>query len=347
MPDNLFLYIGIGAVLVIGVVVVIFVLRPKPTAVEERLGRYTDAGVLEESFKEDEAKDKPTERTSPIGEILNNLIQSRGLGGGVRSKLQRANIKLNLGEYYAMMVIAIVGGAFIGALLALVPECGTDIGCLIAEGGRGSTIVVSIIGAGLGYIAPGMYLSKQTKGRLKAFNNQLADMLALMVNSLRAGYSIMQSMEAVAKEAPPPVSEEFRRVVQEVQLGLSLPDALDHLLERVRSDDLDLVVTAINVQREVGGNLAEILDTMAFTIRERVRIKGEIMVLTSQGMMTGGVISFMPFALMGILYLINRPFISSFWAPENQPLGFIMLAIAFIMIAAGWGIIQKVVSIEI
>ena len=118
------------------------------------------------------------------------------------------------------------------------------------------------------------------------FNDQLADMLNLMVNGLRAGYSTMQAMEAVSKELPAPICDEFRRVVQEMQLGVPMEHALDNLLRRIPSDDLDLVVTAINVQREVGGNLAEILDTISYTIRERVRIKGEIATLTAQGMLS-------------------------------------------------------------
>src|SRR5690606_32712742 len=111
---------------------------------------------------------------------------------------------------------------------------------------------------------------------LQHFNDQLADMLNLMVNGLRAGYSTMQAMEAVSREMPAPISDEFRRVVQEMQLGISMEVALDNLLRRIPSDDLDLVITAINVQREVGGNLAEIMDTISYTIRERVRVKGEI-----------------------------------------------------------------------
>ena len=118
---------------------------------------------------------------------------------------------------------------------------------------------------------------------LRAFSDQLGDSLNLMVNGLRSGYSVLQAMEAVSREMPPPISAEFARVVQEVQIGLPLDQALGNMLRRIKSDDLDLVITAINVQREVGGNLAEILDVISFTIRERVRIKGEVRTLTAQG----------------------------------------------------------------
>ena len=135
----------------------------------------------------------------------------------------------------------------------------------------------------LGWFAPRWFMSYRQGARLRAFNDQLGDALNLMVNGLRSGYSVMQAMEAVSREMPPPHCREFGRVVQEVQIGLSLDQALANMLRRIKSDDLDLVVTAINVQREVGGNLAEILDVISFTIRERVRIKGEIRTLDGAG----------------------------------------------------------------
>ena len=143
-------------------------------------------------------------------------------------------------------------------------------------------------------------------------------MANLMVNGLRAGYSTMQAMEAVSKELPAPISDEFRRVVQEMQLGVNMQTALDNLLRRIPSDDLDLVVTSINVQREVGGNLAEILDTISYTIRERVRIKGEIRVLTTQVMYSGRFLSLLPLIVMGVLYLLNREYMMEFSTRKQQ-----------------------------
>ncbi|MEK7312608.1 MAG: type II secretion system F family protein, partial [Chloroflexota bacterium] len=206
---------------------------------------------------------------------------------------------------------------------------------------------LSIIGGAIGLYAPNFYVGWRKGGRLKAFDNQLGDTLNLLVNALRSGYSVLQAMEAVAKELPPPMSVEFRRVVQEIQLGLPMEAALEHLLNRIASEDLDLVITAINVQREVGGNLAEILEVISHTIRERIRIKGEIAVLTSQGMATGWAITLMPIALMGILSIVNRPYIGEFFKPINQPCGWGLLALCAIMIATGGAIIKKIVSIEV
>jgi tight adherence protein B len=136
-------------------------------------------------------------------------------------------------------------------------------------------------------------------------------MLNLMVNGLRAGYSTMQAMEAISKELPSPINDEFRRVVQEMQIGIPMETALENLLRRIPSPDLDFVVTAINVQREVGGNLSEILDNISFTIRERVRIKGEVRVLTSQVRTSGSVLSLIPFFLTLVLWFLNPEYLLS------------------------------------
>jgi tight adherence protein B len=171
-------------------------------------------------------------------------------------------------------------------------------------------------------------------------------MLNLMVNGLRAGYSTMQAMEAVSKELPAPISEEFRRVVQEMQIGIPLETALDNLLRRIPSDDLDFVITAINVQREVGGNLSEILDTISFTIRERVRIKGEVRTLTAQVRTSGTVLSFIPFGLTLILWFLNPEYLMSF----NQAGTFCTAIVACVVIGlvgSGYFVMMRIADIEV
>jgi tight adherence protein B len=160
-------------------------------------------------------------------------------------------------------------------------------------------------------------------------------------------------MEAIATELPPPVSVEFERVVQEVRLGLSVPQALANMLRRMPSEDLDLVITAVNIQREVGGNLAEVLDTISFTIRERVRIKGEIRTLTAQGRLSGWIVSLLPFALALILLAINPRYMSGLWARVPPmilgviPCGWIVVGIGVVMMAVGIYVIQRIVDIEV
>jgi tight adherence protein B len=180
--------------------------------------------------------------------------------------------------------------------------------------------------------------------RLRKFNDQLGDTINLLVNSLRSGYSMPQAMETVAGDMPPPISEEFRRVGIEISLGVSLEQALDNMLRRVNSPDLDLLITAIGVQHEVGGNLAEILEIISHTIRERVRIHGEIKTLTAQGEITGYVLSGLPFALTGVLFLMNREYMMRMF---TTPCGWIMSGVAITIIVLGFVVMKKVVQVEV
>jgi tight adherence protein B len=172
-------------------------------------------------------------------------------------------------------------------------------------------------------------------------------MLGLMVNGLRAGYSVMQAMEAVSKELPPPISDEFRRVVQEIQIGLPIERAMDNLYRRIPSEDLDLTITALNVQREVGGNLAEILDTISYTIRERVRIKGEIRVLTSQVVYSSRFLSSMPILIAVALWFMNRPYMMMFFNPDSRMIGIPVLIFGGMMIFGGYMVMNKIADIEV
>jgi tight adherence protein B len=203
-----------------------------------------------------------------------------------------------------------------------------------------------LIGFVTGFLAPRFYVRRQQGIRLNKFNEQLSDMLNLMVNGLRAGYSTMQAMEAVSKELPPPISDEFHRVVQEMQIGIPMETALANLLRRIPSDDLDFVITAINVQREVGGNLSEILDTISFTIRERVRIKGEVRVLTSQVRYSGSFLSLIPIFLTVALWFLNPQYLMSF----NRAGPFctaIVAVIVVLLISSGYFIMMKIADIEV
>lgn len=310
----------VGLLLAGGLVVFGFVSsRNQPSVVQERLGRYTDASAKVAVAEPSAAAAKP--RQSPLGERLNEMLRNRSFFGKVQGNLNAADLKINVGEFFAAASLCCLAGVLLGAVAAVVPDCASNrdgaIICLLSRE-YWDAGVFGLVGGGLGLFAPNFYVGWRKGQRLKAFDNQLGDTLNLLVNALRSGYSVLQAMEAVAKELPAPVSVEFRRVVQEIQLGLPMETALEHLLGRIASEDLDLVITAINIQREVGGNLAEILDVISHTIRERIRIKGEIAVLTSQGMATGWAITMMPLALMGILSIVNRPYIGEFFRPRSE-----------------------------
>jgi tight adherence protein B len=204
----------------------------------------------------------------------------------------------------------------------------------------------ALIGGVIGFFAPRFYVKRQQTVRLYKFNDQLADMLNLMVNGLRAGYSTMQALEAVSRELPAPICDEFRRVVQEMQIGIPMEKSLENLLRRIPSDDLDFVVTAINVQREVGGNLSEILDTISFTIRERVRIKGEIRVMTASVRTSGAVLSMIPVFLTLALWFVSPDYIASFF--DRGPLCcWIAVGTIVGMIASGYFVMMKIADIEV
>ncbi|MGD0807032.1 MAG: type II secretion system F family protein [Anaerolineales bacterium] len=294
------------------------------SSVEERLSRYTEltAPTDTESTKEEKAK------SSPLTDYLDKSFSQSDWFEGISKDLAQADLKLRPTEYIFLIVIASVGTGVLAGFLF-------------------GSIIFGLIGAIGGIFIPGIYVSRKKNGRLHQFEAQLADMLNLSVNSLRAGYSVIQALESVSKEMPNPTNVEIRRVVQEVQIGLTLDTALENLLRRMSSPDLKLIVTAINIQREVGGNLAEILDTISHTIRERVRIKGEIRVLTSQQTVTGYLIGFLPFALAGFLYLDNRKYIMRFFDPDTRTCGIPMVVCGLLLIFSGFFIISKIVSIEV
>jgi tight adherence protein B len=267
--------------LIIGVVVSS---NSERSIVEQRLSQYLD----------DDKKDVDRDaQRSVITDWVSRKVEKTSFGDRVARDLARADLKFKVAEYFVLIVVSIlIAGMFAWFL-----------------GNRHP--ISALIGAVAGAFAPGFYVKRQQKQRLQKFNDQLSDMLNLMVNGLRAGYSTMQAMEAISKELPSPINDEFRRVVQEMQIGISMEAALDNLLRRIPSPDLDFVITAINVQREVGGNLSEILDNISFTIRERVRIKGEVRVLTSQVRTSGSVLSLIPFGLTVILWFLNPEYLMS------------------------------------
>jgi tight adherence protein B len=314
------LVVGGGVALALMIIGIVVSTTGDRTLVDDRLNKYLD----EEQKNEGKEASK-----GALIEFVNRRVEKSTFGERISRDLARADLKLKPGEYMAIYVVAVVGVGLVAFLL----------------GGR--IWFSGLIGAVIGAFLPGIYVKNQQAKRLLRFNDQLPDMLNLMVNGLRAGYSTLQAMEAVSKELPPPICDEFRRVVQEMQLGIPMERALDNLLRRIPSPDLDFLVTAINVQREVGGNLAEIMDVISYTIRERIRIKGEIRVMTSQAMYSGRILALMPVALMGILWFLNRSYIMEFFNKDNLLCGSIALGAAAILIAVGYFTMTRIANIEV
>jgi tight adherence protein B len=294
------------------------------TSVEERLSRYTESiAPAEEKTSTDEKS-----RSTPVADYLDKSFGRSNWFESISRDIARADLKLRPTEYVALKIIASMGTAVIVAILF-------------------SNIIFGGIGLVVGFFLPDFYIKQKQSSRLHQFEAQMADMLNLSVNGLRAGYSIIQALESISKEMPPPTSIEIRRVVQEVQIGLPLETGLENLLRRMNSPDLKLIITAINIQREVGGNLAEILDTISHTIRERVRIKGEIRVLTAQQSITGYLIGFLPFGLAIFLYLYNPSYIMRFFDEDTRMCGLPMVICGLLLIAIGFIAVRQIVNIEI
>lgn len=319
---NLVLIIGSAIAFILLILGIVISVTSERTMVEERLGRYVEDEAQYEKTKE-------AVKEAPLTDWITKQVEKSSWGDRIAKELARADLKFKPGEYIAVMVIAAFVMGVVGYYI------GTQ------------SIIVAILGVAFGAFLPRIYVKREQSKRLVRFDSQLADMLNLMVNGLRAGYSNLQAMEAVSREMPNPIADEFRRVVQEISLGVPTERALDNLLRRIPSDDLDLVITAMNVQREVGGNLAEILDTISHTIRERVRIKGEIRVLTSQVMYSGRFLSLMPLIVIGILYLLNREYMMEFFKPESVPCGYIALGVGALMIISGYFVMNKIGQVEV
>jgi tight adherence protein B len=269
---------------------------------------------------------------------FNRVVEARDWAQNLARELARADVTLKPSEWLAIRGAALVGVP--GAMILLSP---------VLE--QFNNPLVWLIGLVLGFWVPRFWLNRRKGKRLKAFNSNLADTITLVANALRAGSSFLQAIDMVVRETQPPISTEFARVIREVNLGLPLDEALANMTRRVRSDDLELMTTAIAIHHTVGGNLAEILDSIAFTIRERVRIKGEIRTLTAQQRLSGYVVGFLPLGLVGILTLIAPRFMDPMLRkpPElfGLPAGMIILAIGGTMMLLGFVFIRRIVDIEV
>ncbi len=304
----LFIFIGIS-----------FARRSSDKAIEERLDLYSGRGGADEK----EGAQRKKRRSAMDG--LDEAMTRRGFAANMRTDLARADLKLRVPEFLAITILVAVLFVLLGKLLL------------------GSPLLALLAGV-VGFFVPRFYVGSRKRKRLNTFNDQLGDTITLLANSLRSGYSIVQSMDTVANQLPDPMAGEFHRITQEIGLGLHYEQALNNMLRRMPSDDLDFMITAINIQGKVGGNLAEILDTIGHTIRERVRIKGEIRVLTAQQMISGYMLSAIPIILGLVLYMINKDYMLNLF---RDPCGWIMVGVAAIMIFMGFMIIKKIVNIEV
>ena len=301
-------------------------------AVSSRLERYASARGDTKPSGED------GDRESVIVAGLSRVMEGQDLSARLSTELARADLKLRPAEFVAFWIACpFVFVAFAYLIGFVVPTLQ-------------NIIALALIFA-VGAYFPRFYLRFRQNRRLRAFGQQLPDTITLLANSLRAGSSFLQGIELVTREARPPISEEFERVVREMALGVAMQPALNNLARRVASEDLELMVTAINIQSQVGGNLATVLDSIAFTIRERIRIQGEIQTLTAMQRYSGYVITLLPVGLAGILFLISPTYIVPMLQrpPElfGLPMGMIFFAIGLISMGIGYLLIRRIVDIKV
>jgi tight adherence protein B len=289
-----------------------------------RLKRYIDI----EEVKRERKKASTREYKAGLGIIARGIGNAKFLESYKRStqlQLTRAHILLKAEEYITICIILF----FVLSLLTFAVTT--------------SSLCAVVVGT-VGWFIPSIVVKSKIKRRIKYLNEQLSDAIVLISNSLKAGYSFFQATDILAREMTGPISEEFTSLQKEINLGVTTEKALENLVERVASDDLELVITAVLIERQVGGNLSEILDNISSTIRERVKIKGEVKTVTAQGRLSGWIISLLPPGLGVILYLMNPKQMSVLF---TDPMGIAIVVFSVMMELIGIYIISKIVKVEV
>lgn len=314
----------VGVLVILAVLValqgVARVLEPK-----DEVGQRIEDWVRSEGTKGKRGAPDSKDMGGALLSRVERRIARRGLGERIKADLAQADLSFTVTEWLFVRLAVLVGAFLVGYLLQRNMLGGLLLGVL-------------------GFFLPTFYLRSRQARRLRDFNRQLPDVLDHFVGSMRAGYGLLQAIEWVARQMPHPAGTEFDRVVREVQLGRSLQEALDSMVRRIDSDDLALIITAIKIQYEVGGSLADILETVGQTIRERVRIQREIRVLTAQQRYSGYVLMLLPIALAVVLFLLNPDYEMQLFTPGPTlciPIG------TAVMMILGFFVMRRIVDIEI
>ncbi|HEX6845115.1 MAG TPA: type II secretion system F family protein [Actinomycetota bacterium] len=262
---------------------------------------------------------------SEVTKFGTKFAQARGFSENLDAQLEAAGVSLRSGEFVVVSVVAAVVGGILGAALL-------------------RSLVLALVIAAVGAFLPTMLLRTQLGRRAEKLREQLPDVLTIMASSLRAGHSFLQSLDTVAKEIAQPAATEFQRVVAEIRLGRPAEDALEALADRVGSADFKWAVLAVNIQREVGGNLAEILDNVADTLRERAMLRRQIKVLTAEGRLSAWVLALLPFAIGLYMAAVNPDYIGLL---VTTTIGIVMLVTGLVLLVLGILWMRKIVDIDV
>ena len=290
---------------------------------QDRLDRYLHAPDMEPASVK--RKKKLVISSVDWTRIILKLPKGRPYVQSVEKRLETGSVSLRTNEFLALEVASLIFGALL-FYLAL------------------HSIISLLLGAILGAMLPHTLLSITSQRRMAAFKKQIPDTLTLIANGLKAGYSFLQAINIVREEMPSPMRDEFARLVEETTLGIPVDEALQGMAARLHDDDFSLIVTAVTIQRSVGGNLAEVLENIEHTIRERIKIKNEIRVLTAQGKLTGIILVSLPVFIALFMYFRSRNYLLIL---ISDPLGQFMLAVSVILLFFGIIVISKIVDIKV
>lgn len=286
-----------------------------------RMRRHT---IIKGSRKPGEVEDLKTRFLRFIKEVSKPLVE-KNFAQSLEERLNQAGIPLLGGEFVVLNLLTMALTGFLTWFITL------DFGFA-----GGVTVLVPV--------AFWVVLIVLKSRRLKSFTEQLGDCLITISNALRAGYSFQQTIEVISKEMEPPIGSEFAMINHEIVMGVPLEEALENANRRIGSSDFELVVTAVLIQREVGGNLAQVLDNISYTIVERIRMRREIVALTAQGRMSAFVLLGLPFVAGFAMFSISR---DNFMIIFEDPLGQMAVIAGLVMEVIGYFVIMRIVDVEV
>ncbi len=314
---------AVGGVLVFGLIVAMLLVFAGGSSASERLAETSGGGGRgAEAMPQDTGAGQ--QRSDPMPGV-SDALRGTAFWDEVQMKLLRAGLLLRPSEALIICGISMIAGLVLGWLLS-------------------GQLILGVLTAGLGLGAPYMYMMQKASRRQAALTSQLPDALDMLSSALRSGYALTRGFQVVSSQMHPPISEEFQRVLQEVQVGISVSDALDGLLMRSDSYDLELVVAAMQTQLTMGGNLSEVLDNIAGMIRERVRLQGEIDAATSEGRMSAGILVAMPIGMALVISVVSPGYLDPLF---QERLGLMLLMGAGGLMLTGIIIIKKMLDIDI
>ncbi len=291
------------------------------TAALGRLEKSAGGQMVEQAPKNTGLKDDFMWVMGRVGRLVVRKDKIRE----IQANLIKADLMMRAEEYIGMIILIVIGAYAAVFLLT-------------------GSILFGILGAGIGLIMPGIVVNSKKKKRSQAMTEHLPEALNILSNGLRAGFSFTQALSVVVREMEGPLTVEFSRTLRENRLGKPMDEALNDMLGRIENEDLEMLIIALLIQRQVGGNLAEVLDSIAHTIRERVRIKGEIRTLTAEGRISAIILSVAPVAMAVIISILNPGYMVTL---IEEPVGIIMIVAAVIMQIIGILVLRKMVAIEV